>query len=253
MMIPIPIHKLIDTGYITGDDSNCTVILYDKNENGTIVISNADFEMKMYEYYDFYFLMPENSDIAAYFARIFSAYKNAHYSDWNRLWLAWMGEYDPLNNYDRYEHAENSREYNNNADAESSSQFKNISTQQYNNSTNNAADANNPPTVKNFTTTFDDKSNGRLENYSISDGANISTVSGTITATNSGDASDNILKSNSKNNGNEKNTTNIRAYGNIGVTSSQQMIMQEFEMRRNSIANMIFDGFINQYLFYAPF
>lgn len=50
---------------------------------------------------------------------------------------------------------------------------------------------------------------------------------------------------------NDDTLRSLRVHGNIGVTTNNQLINQELEMRMMSLAEMLLDNFINDYTFYA--
>lgn len=50
---------------------------------------------------------------------------------------------------------------------------------------------------------------------------------------------------------NDDTLRSLRVHGNIGVTTNNQLINQELEMRMISLAEMLLDNFINDYTFYA--
>ena len=50
---------------------------------------------------------------------------------------------------------------------------------------------------------------------------------------------------------NDDTLRSLRVHGNIGVTTNNQLIEAELEMRMMSLAEMLLDNFINDYTFYA--
>lgn len=132
-------------------------------------------------------------------------------------------------------------------------------------------------TNKHYTTTFDDAAEGRLESYDVTNG-DITTKStgseSTVTTgsiqrignnstkhTNSTGDVINAVKSTGRseetldNNkttiyNNTKYTHKLTRTGNIGVTTTAQMITQELELRLFNLFNRIVDGFVNTYCFY---
>lgn len=50
---------------------------------------------------------------------------------------------------------------------------------------------------------------------------------------------------------NDDTLRSLRVHGNIGVTTNNQLIEQELDMRMMSLAEMLIDNFINDYTFYA--
>jgi hypothetical protein len=68
--------------------------------------------------------------------------------------------------------------------------------------------------------------------------------------------SDSISRNNtSRHSGSDSGTNEsdrtLHAFGNVGVTTSQAMILEELEVRKISLAEMLIDNFINDYTFYS--
>ena len=68
--------------------------------------------------------------------------------------------------------------------------------------------------------------------------------------------SDSIARTNeSEHSGTDTGTNetdrDMQAFGNIGVTTNQEMILEELEVRKISLAEMLIDNFINDYTFYS--
>lgn len=132
-------------------------------------------------------------------------------------------------------------------------------------------------TTKHYTTTFDDASEGRLDSYDVISGdissksegkesivttGNIqrsgnnttnqtNTIGDVINAVKSTGRSEETLdinKTNIENTTTYKHT--LKRSGNIGVTTTAQMITQELELRLFNLFNRIVNGFVNTYCFY---
>ena len=93
--------------------------------------------------------------------------------------------------------------------------------------------------IKDYTTTFDDSTTGRLQSYTdtpeITVENNVETVGNTTIRTNT-------VKT---------NTNTLTRHGNIGVTTSQQMAESEIKLRFYNMADNIVKKFISDVCFYA--
>ena len=116
----------------------------------------------------------------------------------------------------------------------------------------------NTPTVKNYTTTDDDATTGRLAGYSETTGAT-ETTDTTITPTTTtftddlyttfttshtktivGDVESDLI-----------HKTELNRKGNIGVTTTQQMIESELVLRLKNVYDMWLSQYIAKYFFYT--
>ena len=192
----------------------------------------------------------------------YNAYKKA---DFLRAYNALFAEYNPLNNYDM---SEKSIDLTNHGETDKTRStadgHKTVSTSnKYDYSTSTEADSNNLPTTRNYTTTYDDDTDGRLASYS--------TQAGKTTARTTADAdknetvvTDDLTVVNSETHTPTTMTVddttytadNINAHemqraGNIGVTSSQMLIQSEIEVRKRSLIYDYVYDFICRYTFYA--
>lgn len=190
----------------------------------------------------------------------YNAYKKA---DFLRAYSALMAEYNPLNNYDMTEksvdlanHGETDRINSNNIDA--------VTTNVYDYTSDTQADSTDKPTVKHYTTTYENDAAGRLASYEENTGK---TSQHTIAA----DADKNkahthtdtatmLSEQHFETTMTIDDTTytadNIAAHelsrsGNIGVTSSMQLIQSEIDLRRQSLIYDYVYDFISRYTFYA--
>ena len=190
----------------------------------------------------------------------YNAYKKP---DFIRAYKALFAEYNPLNNYDMIEksvdltnHGETDRIHSDNSDA--------VTTNVYDYKTTTTASDDNKPTTKNYTTTYESDAEGRLSSYSEQTGE-------TEQHTKADDADKNKTHihndTSSMQSEVHRETTmtvddttytadNIDAHelsrsGNIGVTSSMQLIQSEIDLRRQSLIYDYVYDFISRYTFYA--
>lgn len=171
------------------------------------------------------------ADAYASFVDYFVYYKTIFQDDLNRIYNAWITEYNPLENYDRQENSstdllhgekhtisgsgQNSLSKTDTASGTDTTTeiFKNT-TEEYESGMNSSA-----------TYTPDRKST----NASLQDGNTVDILHGEKhTISESGSHSDSKTDTAS---GTDKTTTSGRTHGNIGVTTSQQMLQSEVDLR----------------------
>lgn len=220
------------------------------NEGETLV-SSADVAAVLKSYTAYYTVRP----ILLSWPIFTTLYKDSLVKMLN----AFSTEYAPLDNYNMNETITAT---DNNGDTVQSrtvdADHNSITaTESHNRRTTAAADTD-TPTVRNYTTTDDDASTGRLSNYTTTSGGTVNTDT-TVTPTTSktvddmyttvttshtpttvdGVTADNIHKS-----------TTTRS-GNIGVTTSQQMLQAELDVRKQSVIDSFIQIFISKYCFYG--
>ena len=148
-----------------------------------------------------------------------------------RTWQKWVDalniEYEPLYNYDRKE------EWNDSGSRNKSGSNKDI----YSNSTSSKGSTSDDATTTNLISAYD-------SNSLVNDTQSHST--GSVTNSASGTNSGTSTLTNTE----EESNTNIRtgrAYGNIGVTTSQQMLQSELDISKFNIIIQITDMFIDEF------
>ena len=128
---------------------------------------------------------------------------------WNRMQKALDIEYNPLENYDRQEIGDDTR-------------------------------------TPNLTNTYTDKNpnanKSNIKNYKNGYNSNSQVLSDSSEST----MGTNIETSN-KSTGTEKNHHDWHIHGNIGVTTSQQMLQSELDVAKNLVADVIVDDFKNKF------
>lgn len=169
----------------------------------------------------------------------FTDYINTTKNDFLKMYDAWFTAYEPLENYNR---------------TESTSHTKNIGNEKTTNSGDIVAsgstenDKNDEPTTKHYTTTYDSDVENRLESYDVTSGrteTNTTTTQDTSTETEYKTTSLNDLTAH------EVEINSTHAYGNIGVTTSQQMLQSEIDLRKQYLIRMYLDMFCKKYMFYV--
>lgn len=156
-------------------------------------------------------------------------------------------EYDPLYNYDRMEeytdtHSEGETVNRSLSNAEDITKGENVTAMDHSNSTGNGETINTKSAYDSASYTPHDKSN------SSSSGSNTSTSKTNVDGTqhNSSTGSDN---SNKLSNGIIEHKAHL--YGNIGVTTSQQMLKDELELAKWNLYDQIADLFIQEFCIYT--
>lgn len=158
--------------------------------------------------------------------------KMANYS---RMIDALLAEYSPIENYDRIEERTLNIEKTNNENNYGNNDYTDsrTTTSQSAESIVNSKDSTNENTVSAYNSTNYQPS----EKNTASEAGN---STDNITASGSDDLSHkNNFSSTKKGNETQGHTENLRAHGNIGVTTNQQMIREEIELRKLNIYEII--------------
>lgn len=156
---------------------------------------------------------------------------------YTKIYGALNSEYNPIHNFDRHEELDENRKVMTN-----------------DNNTRNNTTTRNDTTTDNGSTTEDDNTEHKTSAYNSSSyQPSTNDTSNTKTTNNN----TNTLKGNTTENGiderdttsNDEYKTNNHLYGNIGVTTTQQMIDSEIEMReKNNIYVMISLDFRKEFM-----
>lgn len=156
---------------------------------------------------------------AEVFKRILKAWSNTRLPEWKRVEAALTAEYNPIHNFDRNEDYTDT-----NTEKETGTSNSTSNTESTANGTNESTESEtafNTETFKN-----------RTKN------AGTDTANSTASATNN--SNNTVTRETSV-----KHTA--RLYGNIGVTTSQQMINEEMAMRRGDLESYIIDDFKHRF------
>lgn len=157
-----------------------------------------------------------NADV---FKRILKAWSNTRLPEWKRVEAALTAEYNPIHNFDRNEDYTDT-----NTEKETGTSNSTSNTESTANGTNESTESEtafNTETFKN-----------RTKN------AGTDTANSTASATNN--SNNTVTRETSV-----KHTAHL--YGNIGVTTSQQMINEEMAMRRGDLESYIIDDFKHRF------
>lgn len=218
------------------DNNLKLVVEIDDGETTTqkVIFTNDNFNFFMKNVYGKRILIKDCDslqDAFTTFVDYFVYYKTIFQDDLNRLYSSWIQEYNPLENYDRQENSstdllhgekhtisgngQNSLSKTDTASGTDTTTeiFKNT-TEEYESGMNSSA-----------TYTPDRKST----NASLEDGNTVDVLHGEKhTISESGSHSDSKTDTAS---GTDKTTISGRTHGNIGVTTSQQMLQSEIDLR----------------------
>lgn len=199
------------------------------NENNVILTANLLISY-LYNTYG-------NYKTNAPLANLWFIYDSTHHADFLKAWSAWNAQYDPLENYNGTE--TNVRQY---MDGETTQ------TVSHGKKTTNTILGDGMKTETKVTTF--DSTTPRDDNITTNTGSTETADSGTTTTTT--DQSVKSLTVDGKNYTADKieAETNTR-HGNLGVTTSQQMITSERDMRLNPLITMYLDTFISDYAYYV--
>lgn len=172
-------------------------------------------------------------------------YNNGH--NWDRIINTLFEDYNPLENYDRTEdHTKSSEWSKEHGDRGKIIGDSNVHSDTTTTQTNNLTDTN-------YATTYDNQTVDRKTGMSSNAGTVTSRVA---TADDAGGVAANRTHSETAydNHGyNESGTDNITAehtnvHGNVGVTSSQEMLQKELDVRKFNMLEYIIDRFAHDYL-----
>ena len=152
---------------------------------------------------------------------------------WQRLYRALTAEYNPINNYSMTESGEDTRT---NTGTQSTNEERSGTEKETPNLTN--------------TTTGENSSNGGLFGFNSAESVPSDTTHGTNTNTNTQSGTVNTETGGTSLTTRtdaltEKNVHTFERSGNIGVTTSQQMIESEIELRKKQFYNIVFHDIIN--------
>ncbi len=159
---------------------------------------------------------------------------------WEKMFDLWEMDYNPIHNYDRTEARGLHHSYSENANKKVTADTSNNTTQDLTNDTTTHNDTTNVHSVAAFNT-----NTGMVDSYRDTGNAN-----GTSNSRDSGTI-DSIGNLNSVQddtaNGEYQDKENIRAYGNIGITTTQALMKEELEIRQINLYNIIIDEFKKQF------
>ena len=169
-------------------------------------------------------------------------YKNENMGNWQRICVAYNMDYNPIHNYDRVEDGTT-----NNNDTVGSSNNSTNTFEQLNDATTthdynpNSTDG---ISTEYYSTTYDDTTNPKLTGKNNMKGIERTTTNNGTTQTTYANTANTEQSSNG--------THHLEVRGNIGVTTTQQMIESEMNLRKFNFLQYIIDGFADYALNYSP-
>lgn len=164
-------------------------------------------------------------------------YKTFTFPDFLKAWAAWQAEYNPLENYNGIE--TNVRQYMDGDETETITHGK---------TTTNSTGTDGIVTTTQVTTF--DSTTPRDDTKTTNTGTTTATDSGTTT-TGKVKTTKNLTVGETTYTADKIEAETNTRHGNLGLTTSQQMITSETEMRLNPLLMMYIDNFVHQYCYYV--
>lgn len=185
------------------------------------------------------------------------------YFTFERWHKALLIEYDPLNNYDRYEEYEDvenasrtdTGRFDTSRESSTESSGENIESGSNSSSSTSSGNTSTSGTTQHDISAYDSATmRENTKDTSSSSGTDSSTTSTSMTETKNGSDSESSSSSESgtdttSNTGKTDRTLKHKAhlYGNIGVTTSQQMLESELNVVRFNLVEQITDCFVTEF------
>ena len=204
-------------------------------KNGNTTIKSADDVLNYFQYtYEYW-------KTSAPIETAWAVYESIHHSDFEKALDAWLADYNPLHNYDGTETTVDIRK--------EGTTITTTAPDAQHNSVTTAALENTYSETENDVTTYDSQT-PRLDNKSTvtEHGGNVTTYDLTNTATTTRTDTSITLDGETLT-GSDVNIHKMTKGGNLGVTTSQQMITSEIEMRLKPLVKMYLDAFIKEYAY----
>lgn len=170
--------------------------------------------------------------------RLWTNYKMLHLQDLLKAYAAWTENYNPLQNYDSTETYVHQTDDGSDTTTVNHGKVNTVA----------AGSGTNAPTTSNYVTT-DDSSTPRLETQSTQAGQTTDTESGSTTTTLTHVATTKTIGTETYT-ADKIETETRKKSGNIGVTTSQQMLQSEVELRLNPLLTQYIDTFMHTYTYY---
>lgn len=209
--------KILD---IWDDITNCSMTHLDKEGNTVTLISNDALKNFLIKFANWSFLYIDTKTALASFLEYWSFFNSQNNENMWRAYLALNEEYNPLHNYDK--DSKITTETDAHTDTQKNPQVKTTNSGGTTTSTDKTSpyDAGNSFVNKGQTETV------MPEIWTKTDPFNVETDYGS-----------------------QKVTVTEKTAGNIGVTTSAQMLTGELEVRVNNLTDYILNQFVKQYLF----
>lgn len=197
------------------------------------------------------------------FIEIFREWLAEHQSDNDRICKAWLAEYNPIHNYDRNEDSTDSVAYDGRiSETETGEQTETVKgkiTHTYGEAEDQYINAEHKTTTKQrqgvemSVSTYDsaDKNVEKSEptNQQLGDETVTDAATDKIKRLERTDTDEQVTPDKSTITGGHTNSHGAHEYGNIGITTTQQMITAEYELRIRALALRLLDNFCKEKLF----
>lgn len=171
--------------------------------------------------------------------RLWSTYTILHSPDFIKAYRAWESNYAPLSNYDSTETYVHLTDDGSDTTTVNHGKINTVA----------AGTGDSTPTSKNYVTT-DESATPRLETQSTQSGSTTDTESGSTTTTTTHTAATVTIDSKIYTADRIESETRTKK-GNIGVTTSQQMLQSEIDLRLNPLVLQYIDMFMREYTYYV--
>lgn len=205
---------------------------FDIKVNNVLILSGTDvLDYMLFTYDNFCTRTP--------LYRLWQKYVTIHHPDFAKAYAAWTSNYEPLQNYDStetYLHL-----YDDGTDTTRITHGKV--------NTVSAASGTTAPTTSNYITT-DESATPRLESQTTQSGTTTDSESGTTTTTLEHSPTTATIDGESYTADKIESETRKKS-GNIGVTTSQQMLQSEVDLRLNPLIMQYIDNFMRDYTYYV--
>lgn len=219
---------LTDANITSGLDISGTL----DDDTVTIISSTDCGSILLYKYGERAFYKPSDTNMTdyAYFINLWTTWLNSNKTDYLRLYAALESDYNPINNYDSYEV---------------------VTTQHGHVLTDKAQPGVTTTSTNKFTPGITDTTESSVYGYNSTNASNADKVINTrtgsddnvTTITRTGSDTDTHTHSGT-------DTVTSEKSGNIGVTTSQQMIESEIKLRLRDYVDRIIKCFIDEYTTY---
>lgn len=192
-----------------------------------------------------------------YFNIAWSDYKAKNYDNYKKSFIAILKEYNPLDNYDRYEDSSTAydgseldvTQYDGTVVNELKKEGTEISESNYGSRTDSSVNEVSP-----FNGNIASSGNSYVPESKISNTIGAKQDGAALSFSNRKDTNSQTFNNRSdarqKTFNNRQDITTSHIHGNIGVTTSMQMLNQELDGRMRNLADMVIDEFVNLYCTY---
>lgn len=229
-------------------------------KKGQTTVKSADDVLNYILYTYEYYKSPSPIETA------WAVYESMHHSDFEKALDAWLADYNPLHNYDGDEtnitlHSigkethSNEKEYDYTVTNSPDANQNTITTRATNDAETTTTTENDVTTFDNTTPRLDTKSTvtesptgGTVTEYNYKTSTNTKSTKDDETITTEHDTTT-LTVDGTTYTAHDVTATKLSKGGNLGVTTSQQMIESEISMRLQPLIKMYIDTFVREYAY----